>query len=1088
MRLLYDVENGRWYNENGESFDSDNPTIPYGNSERVEIQLYSEVEGTNSGSGAVADWTKYTGFSGGGYGAILATDNNFLHWFKATLQTAVPAGELPVSTVIDIATNVGIDDIAESGNIYLYDGNGGNEAVAYSSREAINGGIRFTPAAGNVLENTYSFGTQADIPEMLYAEAVMIPDDSDPATGLFVFDFVCDSIKLRNKMQYDSIELVDDCVGLELTVFQSNADNTVSIRKRFICSSFRITGGIADVKTGVPVPVPEQNQILVLLHSFIAQGLEVQGSVDAETWIDYAEIADFQSLRWFRIRVKGSGSNWSDAIPLIVGPTGQSVYPYIAYASDASGTDFTMVWEEGAGLNYIAFKISTISIPSPTAEDFAGLWVRFNGLPSNATFTSVTSSNLNAATSSLGNANASVISAGTMSATVITGATFTDGTRKLSDYPVASGNTNGQVMMVSNGSWTVGTVPGGTGGGSLPANATFTSVTASTSSLGKATATAITASTITDGTRKLSDYPSANGSTNGQVMITSNGIWTVGSIKDILPANATFTSVTASTITDGTRKLSDYPKAEFNDSGKFLMNYDGTWIVAGIFDDSPKQHNYNGKFATITSTSSSLGAATATSIIVGNMTASTSTVGGMTATNIRATTANLDGVSVTAFKSQTSSIGYATATVLSCGTVTDGYRKLSDFPSPEGGTMGQVMMIDHHGWWSIGTVPGGTGGGGTLPLPAPLDNGKVITVSGGTYALTSSIDLPSGGTITASKIMAGTHSLTDYPVASSGTNGQVMQIANGTWTIGDVPASIPENATFTSVTASTFTGDSASVLLPRGSISVYKEAALPENFTVSVTGNDQDCIGGTYTRLADDSSQMTEIKTYTSASTIQAGWIGQPAGLLGTPVMWFDSNNRWYICQFSSGVENSFSRPVAKFGISSYDQEQPSYNVDGLLSAYSSPALVYDSLMMQAVTVSLAATVPPAKATEITAGTVSAVVIHGSTFTDGTHTIPLCVQTAATTASTVTLADDTATAWNLTGSTATNTLNCSTVFAGEEKLWSVDISIGTAGSVQYGIGFGTASDALTASKNNRCIVRWDGTAATLYCYALEDLA
>ena len=69
MKLLYDVENSRWYNENGESFGSDNPSIPYGNAERVEIQLYSEVKGANSGSSAVADWTKYTGFTGNGYGS-----------------------------------------------------------------------------------------------------------------------------------------------------------------------------------------------------------------------------------------------------------------------------------------------------------------------------------------------------------------------------------------------------------------------------------------------------------------------------------------------------------------------------------------------------------------------------------------------------------------------------------------------------------------------------------------------------------------------------------------------------------------------------------------------------------------------------------------------------------------------------------------------------------------------------------------------------------------------------------------------------------------------------------------------------------
>ena len=323
MKLLYDVENSRWYNENGESFGSDNPSIPYGNAERVEIQLYSEVKGANSGSGAVADWTKYTGFTGNGYGAILATDNNFLHWYKATLQTALSSGALAVTTLIDIATDVSVNEISESGNIYLYAADGSCEAVAYASREMISGGIRFTPASGNVLANAYSAGAQADIPEMLYAEATMVGAASSPATGLFVFDFLCDSVKLRNKMQYSSIERVDDCKGLELTVFQTNQDNTVSIRKRFRCSSFRITGGIADIKTGVPVPAPEQNQILSLLHGFVSHGLEIQCSADNDTWIDYAEVESFQSMRYFRLRIKDSGSNWSDAIPLIQGPQGQ---------------------------------------------------------------------------------------------------------------------------------------------------------------------------------------------------------------------------------------------------------------------------------------------------------------------------------------------------------------------------------------------------------------------------------------------------------------------------------------------------------------------------------------------------------------------------------------------------------------------------------------------------------------------------------------------------------------------------------------------------------------------------------------------
>lgn len=385
MKLLYDVQNNKWYNENGESFSSENPAIPYGNSERVVIQLYSEVKGTNSGSEAVAEWTKYTGFTGSGYGAILATDNNFLHWYKAKLATALSSGTIATGTQIDVTTNESVNNISETGNIYLYDADGDNEAIAYSSRETISGGIRFIAAAGNVLENSYAVNDQTDIPEMLYAEAVMVAAASDPATGLFAFDFVCDSTKLRNKMQYSSIEKVDDCKGLELTVFQTQQNNIISIRKRFRCTTFRIVGGIADLKTGVSIPTPEENTIIALLNSFISQGMDLQCSVNGTTWVNYADVTDFQAQRWFRIRLHSSSGSWSDAIPLIVGATGQagqSVYPYIAYASDTSGTDFTMTWSETAtsNLKYIAYLMSTVQIATPTAAHFAGLWVRFGGL------------------------------------------------------------------------------------------------------------------------------------------------------------------------------------------------------------------------------------------------------------------------------------------------------------------------------------------------------------------------------------------------------------------------------------------------------------------------------------------------------------------------------------------------------------------------------------------------------------------------------------------------------------------------------------------------------------------------------------
>ena len=407
MKLFYDTTEGRWYDAYGSGFSSDRPQIPYGNTERVEIQLLSHVGETNlydeeivpyipgasgdAGKGTTG-WWKYTGYGSiGNIGGILATDNNFLHWLKGTLNADVSSAA--ENTNVAVKTNAALEDIPTEGTLYIYQGDT-TAALAFKSRsQTASGVVTFVLASGNTLSGTLTQGDAVDIPEALYAQAEMNAPLSDPATGLFVFDFTCYSEKLRNKMQYNSISILDDCKGLELTVFTTNTENNtsvVSVINRFRCASFRITGGIADLQNGVPASVPQENAIKAILNAYVAGGMEVQCATGdtPTTWIDYDEIEPeaFQSMRWFRLRIKNSGAAWCDAIPLIVGATGaagQSVYPYIAYASDTNGTDFTLTWSEIIGdhaLKYVAFLLSTVVIPTPTASDFAGRWVRFGGL------------------------------------------------------------------------------------------------------------------------------------------------------------------------------------------------------------------------------------------------------------------------------------------------------------------------------------------------------------------------------------------------------------------------------------------------------------------------------------------------------------------------------------------------------------------------------------------------------------------------------------------------------------------------------------------------------------------------------------
>lgn len=57
------------------------------------------------------------------------------------------------------------------------------------------------------------------------------------------------------------------------------------------------------------------------------------------------------------------------------GLAGANAYCYIAYASDDIGTGFTQVYN--AALSWFAVKATTVAIPVPAVGDFAGLWQKF---------------------------------------------------------------------------------------------------------------------------------------------------------------------------------------------------------------------------------------------------------------------------------------------------------------------------------------------------------------------------------------------------------------------------------------------------------------------------------------------------------------------------------------------------------------------------------------------------------------------------------------------------------------------------------------------------------------------------------------
>lgn len=112
-----------------------------------------------------------------------------------------------------------------------------------------------------------------------------------------------------------------------------------------------------------------------------------QGSpLDSDICV-YVDLENNQTKKCLKSELKGeqgpqgetgaTGATGPEGPTGATGADGASAFVYIAYASDASGTGFTMTFN--ASLDYVAIKSTTTAISSPSASDFTGLWKNYKG-------------------------------------------------------------------------------------------------------------------------------------------------------------------------------------------------------------------------------------------------------------------------------------------------------------------------------------------------------------------------------------------------------------------------------------------------------------------------------------------------------------------------------------------------------------------------------------------------------------------------------------------------------------------------------------------------------------------------------------
>ena len=305
QKFYINTVTGTWYNSDGDLFRDGMPEYTYQNSYRIAIQLCSSTPSSATEGVNPEEWEKYTGYSAGGVTALLSADNDFRRRRKGTVVGEIPAGATSqISMDIESASTA---TIRSSGTLRLFNTSGVAEVLKYDSVSISRETVTFSISSGSVPKNSYSDGAAGDVPDAIYAQAAMIAEESDPANGLFVFDFVIYSEKLREKFEYSDLETLDDLKGIELLIFSLDGD-AADIHDRYFCKSCSIKAPMAEPGLLTEIPDSCSGNLASMITTLISNGFDVEFSADGDSW--HVEQLEEDSSMRFRLKVVGESGEW----------------------------------------------------------------------------------------------------------------------------------------------------------------------------------------------------------------------------------------------------------------------------------------------------------------------------------------------------------------------------------------------------------------------------------------------------------------------------------------------------------------------------------------------------------------------------------------------------------------------------------------------------------------------------------------------------------------------------------------------------------------------------------------------------------
>lgn len=343
------VTTNEHFDRYGQSFRGTDPQISYRSNFKLRWQLFRDSPDADMSGADPSSWTPE---NLAGCGALATCDNDFRHRIPGELLTGLSAGESVSS--IDIKTSAESTEIPVSGIIALYSPTGEVTDIMFSSAAVVSGGYSCTLSAPFTPSVDYPVGCKANISQEPLFQSMYLPEESDPAVGLFIFN--CYAYSKRLAAIADTSNSKSIAVqGIELLPFITDDAGVLKELPAYLVDTFALTINLAEVGTVIPEYTGDISELLAAFASLVVHGLELQVYNTERGWHDYTaeDLEDpeyARSLTAYRMRLAGSTGDYSLPVPLLHGANA----PQVQIQYSANGADWVA---DPAGCKYIRFSV-----------------------------------------------------------------------------------------------------------------------------------------------------------------------------------------------------------------------------------------------------------------------------------------------------------------------------------------------------------------------------------------------------------------------------------------------------------------------------------------------------------------------------------------------------------------------------------------------------------------------------------------------------------------------------------------------------------------------------------------------------------